>query len=110
MRDHRRRARSGVNGDFPVAPLRVGRGDRQTARLDAAPAAGAFLKATSRIQSGDARIARIAAAQALDELPPVDKVRTLFNYVAGLKTRPAPATQSALASLDGGNDSGKSRL
>jgi transglutaminase-like putative cysteine protease len=83
---------------------------RQSTRLDAAPAAGALLKGTSRIQSSDARIARLAAAQAPDELPAVEKVRALFHHVADLKTVPAPPTQTAVAALEGGNDSGKSRL
>jgi transglutaminase-like putative cysteine protease len=83
---------------------------RQTARLDSGPQPGAYLKATSRIQSGDPKIAKIAADHAPDDLPPVEKVRALFSYVAELKTRPGPATQSALASLEGGSDAGKSRL
>jgi transglutaminase-like putative cysteine protease len=84
--------------------------ERQTAKIDAAPAPGTLVKSTPRIQSRDEQITRIAAAQAPDGLPLVERVRALFDYVAALETRPAPASQTALAALRGGNASGKSRL
>jgi transglutaminase-like putative cysteine protease len=84
--------------------------ERQTAKTDAAPAPGTLVKPSARIQSRDEQIARVAAAQAPDELPSADKVRALFTYVAGLPAKEAPASQTAVAALRGGNDSGKSRL
>jgi hypothetical protein len=84
--------------------------ERQTARVDAAPAPGQFLKPAARIQSGDARIAQLATAKTVDCPTAADKVRALFDYVSSLETRPGPASQTAIAALKGGNDAGKSRL
>jgi hypothetical protein len=84
--------------------------ERQTDKVDAAPAPGTLLKPSARIQSRDEQIARLAAALAPDDKATTDKVRALFNHVAGLPAKEAPVSQTALAALSGGNDSGKSRL
>jgi hypothetical protein len=84
--------------------------ERQTARVDVPPGLGQFLKPAARIQTGDARIAQLAMAKTVDCPTPLDKVRGLFEYVASLESRPGPSSQTAVAALKGGNDSGKSRL
>jgi 7 transmembrane helices usually fused to an inactive transglutaminase/Transglutaminase-like superfamily len=83
---------------------------RRTAQIDVPPAAGVFLKSAPRIQSRDEQIKRLAVERALDGVAPMEQVRALFDFVADLPDREAPASQTALACLRGGNASGKSRL
>jgi hypothetical protein len=97
--------------------------DRMTRILDAAPAeSGAlkrppmgqssYLKPSFRVQSEHKEIQRLAGTLAPPELAPVDQARALFDHVAALADRDAPANQSALECLraQGGSSGGRSRL
>jgi len=86
--------------------------ERVTAAIDAAPAAGTYLKPTPSIQVDDQQIHRAARDKAPDELPPREQVKALWEFVAALAEPSTPESQSALACLraGGGRALGKARL
>ncbi len=86
--------------------------ERLTARIDAAPAAGAYLKSTPHIEAKDQRITQTAEEQAGGIGPVRDQARALLDFVSRLAENSSPEQQSAWMCLErgAGNSLGKARL